>query len=150
MEFRNDTEDAIQIGVRSNKISSISDYSLPSNYHEGELRIHNRINNTAIGIIIASFATIISAFIYMIVTKDIQIGGITTIAGTISEIISGVLFWYVTKASDDKWKYFNALNEEEEEKRLLSEIESLSNEKFKEKMIEKMVNTYCENKKQGK
>lgn len=120
--------------------------TLQGNYHEDELKIHNRINNTAIGIIISGFVIIVIAFIYMIITKEIEVGVITTIAGMMSEFISGIMFWYVTKSSDDKWKYFKILNESEEEERLLHEIENSQNIKFREKMLEKLVDTHCHNK----
>lgn len=146
MALNSDTVAFIDTNSRKSNVSTSTRGSLPSNYHEGELKIHNRINNTAIGIIIAGFLTIFSSFLYMVFTKDIRVGGITTLAGVFSEAVSGILFWYVTKASDDKWKYFRALNEDEEEKRLLLEIDKLSNEKFREKMVERLVDTYCKSK----
>nr|DAE62258.1 MAG TPA: hypothetical protein [Caudoviricetes sp.] len=145
MEIVNSSSGTLSASRKESTISVSAEGSLPSNYHQDELRIHNRINNTAIGIIIAGIGTILAAFVYMVFTGNMQIGIITTIAGTISEAISGLLFWYVTKASDDKWKYFRTLNAEEEEKRLLKMINEVPNEKFKEKMIEKLVCTYCEN-----
>lgn len=145
MEIVSSSSGTLSVSQKESIISVSSEGSLPGNYHEDELKIHNRINNTAIGIVIVGIGTILAAFGYMIFTGNIQIGIITTIAGVISELISGLLFWYVTKASDDKWKYFRALNADEEEQRLLKVIEKSPNEKFKEKMIEKLVSTYCEN-----
>lgn len=129
-----------------NTLVKSSKGTLQGSYHEDELKIHNRINNTAIGIIISGFAIIVFAFIYMIITKDIKVGIITTIAGVISEFISGIMFWYVTKSSDDKWKYFKILNENEEEETLLHEIDKSQNEEFREKMLQKLVDTHCDNK----
>lgn len=119
--------------------------TLKGQYHEDELKIHNRINNTAIGIIIAGFVLIAGAFIYMICTGNNEIGKIGTIAGIITEFISGLLFWFVTKTSDDKWKYFNALSDAEKEERIIKLINSQSSNEFKQRMIEKIVNTYCQN-----
>ena len=119
--------------------------TLNGQYHTGELKIHNRINNTAIGIIIAGFLLIAGAFIYMICTGNDEIGKISTIAGVVTEFVSGVLFWFVTKTSEDKWKYFNALSDAEKEERIMQLVNSQSSDEFKQEMIRKIVNTYCQN-----
>ncbi len=142
--------DVAYTSSKQNILEKSSNATLPGNYHTDELKIHNRINNTAIGIIILSFAVIVFSFIYMSITKDIKVGAITTIAGVISEFISGIMFWYVTKSSDDKWKYFKILNTNEEEERLLQEIGRSQNIKFKEKMLEKLIDTHCKNKQADK
>ena len=147
MEVKNNTSAFMDTPSVTSEVYTSASGTLPGKYHQDELTMHSRINNTAIGIIIAGFATIIIAFVYMVKTGNTNIGIITTIAGVVSEFISSLLFRYVTKASDDKWKYFATLGEDEEEKRLLRVINSSPNPKFQEKMIEKLVNTYCENRK---
>lgn len=146
MEAKNDTSAFMNTLSVTSKICNSDRGTLPGKYHQDELRIHSRINNTAIIIIGVGFLLICAAFIYMIITKNVSIGVVTTFGGVATEYISSLLFRYVTKASDDKWKYFSALGEDEEEKRLLEIINTSSNPKFQEKMIEKLVNTYCENK----
>lgn len=143
MSLTNDYNKAYFHQTEGNRLTENSDGTWQGNYHEGELKIHNRINNTAIIVIILGFVIIFCAFIYMIFTQNIDVGIVATGAGIITETISGVLFWYVSKASKDKWKYFNILNDNEEEERLLTEIRNMPNVKFKEKMLEKLVDAHC-------
>ena len=128
-------------------VSNTDSGTLRGQYHAEELKIHNRINNIAIGIIMAGFVLIFYSIHQMIITGNSDIGLIGGVAGIITEAISGVLFWFVTKASDDKWKYFGELSETDEEQRVVALINSSENSDFRDKMIEKLVDAYCENKK---
>lgn len=149
MEVKNNTPAFMNTPPVTSNIHISNRGTLPGKYHQDEIQMHSMINKTAIVIISVGFALICGAFIYMIFTKNIIAGAVTTFGGVVTEYISSLLFKYVTKTSDDKWKYFSALGEDKEEKRLLEVINSSSNQKFQEKMIEKLVDTYCENKKKG-
>lgn len=134
--------------IKPNKVfQNKNSGTLQVHYHVDELTIHKRINDIASGIIIISFIVIIASIVYMCITGNIQIGLISTTAGILSEAISGILFSFVTKAGEDKWKYFGVLSETEEEARIVDLINSSENSEFRDKMVEKLVDAYCENKK---
>lgn len=131
-------------------LSSKQDFSLNSQYHFDELKIHNRINNTAIVLIIAGFTVIFGSIIYTIFTNNLAEGLLGVISGIVVDAISSVLFWFVTKSSEDKWKYFGALSEDNEENKIIDLIKTPKTTEFQEKMIEKLVDTYCESRKRKK
>lgn len=145
MQISSDADVAVSQEQTPTRLKNEDIGTIPVAYHQGELSIHNRINNVAIGIIIAGFALIFSSVIYMTITKNTEVGMISAISGVITEVISAVLFWMVTKTSEDKWKYFRALSDTEERDKIIELINGSSDLKFKQKMIDKLVCTYCEN-----
>ena len=113
-----------------------------SNYHTNEISQNNKIINTAIGIIITGTLTIVSS-IFIATFKNFNAGLLTAISGILVDFISGTIFWMVTKSNDSKMKYFNSISSEEERNKIISLIESTKDEKTKNKLTEKLVDSYC-------
>ncbi len=113
-----------------------------TNYHTNEISQNNKIINTAIGIIILGTLTIICS-IFIATFKDFNAGLLTAISGILVDFISGTIFWMVTKSNDSKMKYFNSISSEEERNKLISLIESIKDEKSKNKLTEKLIDAYC-------
>ena len=112
------------------------------NYHINELVQNNKIINTAIGIIIAGTATIITS-IFIAIFKSIDIATLTDISGVLVDSISATIFWLVTKSNDIKMNYFLSISSEEERSKLIRLIQSSTDTQFQNKMIERLVDSYC-------
>lgn len=115
---------------------------LINNYHYDEINQNNKIINTAIGVIIIGTLTIVAS-IFIATFKNFNAGLLTTIAGILIDFISSSIFYMVTKSNDNKLKYFNSISAEEERNKIILLIETAKDEKVKNKLIEKIVNSYC-------
>ncbi len=145
--FTNDSSLILASQESSIKHNSLNT-KLISNYHINEINQNNKIINTAIGIIIIGTLTIVSS-IFIATFKNFNAGLLTSISGVLVDSISGTIFWMVTKSNDNKMKYFNSISSEEERNKIISLIEDIKDEKSKNKLIEKLVDSYC-NKKEDK
>ncbi|QEH70498.1 TRADD-N-associated membrane domain-containing protein [Cellulosilyticum sp. WCF-2] len=132
--------------TNSNKSFSIQNNSLNTaiwgKYHNNELIQNNKIINTAIGVIIAGTTTIVIS-IFIAIFKSLDIALITAISGVLVDFISATIFWLVTKSNDSKMKYFLSISNEEERNNLIRLIQLSTDIKFQNKMIERLVNSYC-------
>lgn len=120
--------------------------TLTNAYHLSEIKQNEAIIKTAKGIIWAGFAVIAIGVIFSFIGKtDAAI--VTTASGVITEFISGIMFAFVTMSNKSKLKYFEQLSITEEGEKHMKMILSLDNKKAQEKLIEKMVQNYCERRK---
>ena len=111
-------------------------------YHMSEIQQNSTIVQTAKWIIWAGFGVICLGIIFALFGK-IDVAVLTAISGIMTEIISGVVFAFVSQSSKSKLQYFAQLSMVEEGDKLLAVIETLDKE-AKENQVEKMVENYCQ------
>lgn len=111
-------------------------------YHMSEIQQNSTIVQTAKWIIWAGFGVICLGIIFALFSK-IDVAVLTAISGIMTEIISGVVFAFVSQSSKSKLQYFAQLSMVEEGDKLLAVIETLDKE-AKENQVEKMVENYCQ------
>ena len=111
-------------------------------YHISEIQQNSSIVQTAKWIIWAGFGVICLGVIFALFGK-INAAVLTAVSGIITEIISGVVFAFVSQSGKSKLQYFAQLSMVEEGDKLLAIIETLDKE-AKEKQVEKMVDNYCQ------
>ena len=111
-------------------------------YHMSEIQQNTAIVQTAKRIIWAGFAVIGLGIIFALFGK-IDVALLTTISGLITEVISGVVFAFVSQSSKSKLQYFTQLSMVEEGDKILAVIQTLD-DSAREKQIEKIVANYCE------
>lgn len=121
-------------------------FTLTNAYHVSEIKQNDEIMKTAKRIIWAGFIVIAFGAIIAIIGKT-EAAIITTVAGVITEFISGVIFAFVTMSNKSKLEYFKQLSITEEGEQHMQIIMSMDNKKAQEKMIDKMVSNYCERRK---
>lgn len=129
---------SIEASIKYNSLNT----QLITNYHTSEISQNNKIINTAIGIIITGTGLVVVS-LAVAIFKNFNVGLLTTSAGILVDVISGTIFWMVTKSNDSKLKYFNSISSEEERNKIIFLIESTKDEKAKNKLIEKLVDSYC-------
>lgn len=129
---------SIEASIKYNSLNT----QLITNYHTSEISQNNKIINTAIGIIITGTGLVVVS-LAVAIFKNFNVGLLTTSAGILVDVISGTIFWMVTKSNDSKLKYFNSISSEEERNKIIFFIESTKDEKAKNKLIEKLVDSYC-------
>lgn len=122
-----------------------NELTIASAYHLSEINQNEDIIKTAKRIIWAGFGLIAFGVIFTLFGKA-EVTLITSISGLITEIISGVVFAFVTQSSKSKLQYFNQLSLDEEGNKLIQVIETLDKD-AKEKLLEKLVESYCERRK---
>ncbi len=110
-------------------------------YHMNEIQQNNAIISTARGIIWAGFGVICIGVIFALLGK-VDAALLTTISGLITETISGTVFAFVSQSDKNKLQYFKHLSMTEEGDKIIKVIDTLDKD-AKEKMIEKIVDNYC-------
>lgn len=116
--------------------------ALRTRYHLSEIDQNKRIISTAIGIIIAGFVIICVGVVVSFFGK-ISSALITCISGVIVDAIAGTIFWMVGKSTESKLNYFSKLSNDEEREKLIELIYNERSDRFREKMIEKLIDRYC-------
>ena len=116
-------------------------------YHMSEIQQNNAIINTARWIIWAGFGVICLGAVFSLFGKA-NAALLTTISGLITETISGVVFAFVSQSGKSKLQYFNQLSMAEEGDKLIKVIETLDKD-VKERMIEKIIDNYCDRRQHG-
>lgn len=116
--------------------------TLKAQYHMSEISQNEKIVNTAIRVIYIGIG-IIAIGVILAFTVKLNVGILTCIFGGITEFISGGILWMVGKSVDEKLNYFSKLTKADERDKLLEVINSSPNVKFREKMIERLVENHC-------
>lgn len=128
------------------KITENATLTLTNAYHLSEIKQNETIINTAKKVIWVGIGIITIGIIFALVGK-VDVAILTTVSGIITEFISGIMFAFVTMSNKSKLKYFEQLTISEEGEKHMKMILSLDNKKAQEKLIEKMVENYCERRK---
>jgi len=132
--------------VQANKpeLNLLRDPEIPlkAQYHGSEINNHNKIVGAMTKMLWAGFI-VLAIGIFFMYKGNLDSGKITLVCGVVIEFITGGVFAMAEFSSKSKQEYYNKLSREEEQKRLLNEINKCSNEKAREKLLEKMVDNYC-------
>ena len=137
----------------SNKISSppnlnVSDTDglmLYSQYHANEIEQNKKIYDVARRVVWAGFGVMLLGIVlsfFSLVTPAI----ITTAAGIITEVISGVIFAFLLQSNKNKMDFYKQLAFDEECKRYIRVVQSLNDEQQKE-LLSKLIDNYCKRRK---
>ena len=119
---------------------------LTSAYHMSEITQNETIIKTARGIIWCGFVVMCIGILLVFFGK-ISEAIITSASGLIADFISAIIFAFVTKSNESKLKYFEQLSNTAECDKLMQMISKLENKKAQEKLLDKMVTSYCERRK---
>lgn len=125
------------------KVSNQSNpLTITNAYHLSEIEQNNTITHTAKRIIWGGFIIICLGIIFALFGK-VDVSIITTISGIITEIISAIVFTFVTLSNKSKLQYFKQLSMDDERDQYLKIIASMDKE-GKEKLLGQLINSYCE------
>lgn len=111
-------------------------------YHWSEIQQNDSIIDVSKKIIWAGFIVICLGILFALFGK-IDVSIITSVSGIITEVISAVVFAFVTQSNKSKLQYFKQLALSEERDKYLEFLQSFDKE-AKEKLLEKMIDNYCE------
>ena len=111
-------------------------------YHESEINQNRDIVKIATRIIWAGFVVMCLGIICALCEKT-TLAILTSISGLITEMISGVVFSFVSYSSKSKKEYFAQLSIVEECDKILALINTLD-EDAKKQQVDKMVENYCQ------
>lgn len=125
------------------KVSNQSNpLTITNAYHLSEIEQNNTITHTAKRIIWGGFIIICVGIIFALFGK-VDVSIITTISGIVTEIISAIVFTFVTLSNKSKLQYFKQLSMDDERDQYLKIIASMDKE-GKEKLLGQLINSYCE------
>ena len=127
-----------EINVARSHISS----SLTFRYHMSEIYQNDDIVRTAKRIIWAGFVVMCLGIICALFEKT-SLAILTSISGLVTEMISGVVFSFVSYSSKSKKEYFAQLSIVEEHDKILALINTLD-EDAKKQQVDKIVENYCQ------
>lgn len=110
-------------------------------YHEQEINMNKTIVNNAIAMIWVGIIAIITfTFLYVFgITDNI----FTVFSGVFIDFFSATILYLVNNSTKTKNEYFKEYVKENSEKRLIALVQNCSDEKFREKEIDKLINNYC-------
>lgn len=126
----------LKISNRSNELT------IESAYHLSEIEQNKIITMTAKKIIWCGFIVICVGIIFALFGK-VDVSIITTASGIITEVISAVVFAFVTQSNKSKLKYFKQLSLSDERDKYLAIIASMDKE-GKETLLSQLINNFCE------
>lgn len=113
-----------------------------NSYHKEELLMNKAIIINAIIMIWFGIITIIGCiFVYILgLTNNIYI----TLSGVFIDFFSGTILYLVNNSTKTKNEYFKESAKVDSEKRIIELINSCTDEKFKQKQIDKITDWYCQ------
>lgn len=135
LSFYKDHED-LKVSNQSNQLT------IANAYHLSEIEQNNIITMTAKKIIWGGFIVICVGIVFALLGK-VDVSIITTISGIITEVISAIVFAFVTLSNKSKLQYFKQLSMDDERDQYLTIIASMDKE-GKEKLLGELINSYCE------
>lgn len=110
-------------------------------YHKEEIELNKMIVKNAIHMIWVGIILIITSFIvYVCKLTDTLVAG--TICGCFIDLFSGTILYLFNKSNENKQSYFKDLSNNEKEEKIIGLVESMKDEKIKEKLIENLINEH--------
>lgn len=137
-------ETNMSIASPNPSLKQSNQHSMSARYHDSEIQNNTKIVNTAIGLVIAGMIVLVGGIALAIFEKTTS-GIVSSVAGILVNFISAYIFKLISISNESKQKYYNQLARGEEMERILLAIDTCKTEKSKEKMIEKIVDSFCKN-----
>ena len=132
----------IDLKITNNK------YSLKSRYHNSEIDQNEGAYKVVKLILVGGFLVIVAG-IALSYYGNLETGILSSIAGVLTELISGTVMVFFNMTGKSKQKYFNQLSLDEERQLYISLIERTDlSEENKMELINKLIDSYCQRSKQ--
>lgn len=126
------------------KISRNNKYSLKSRYHNSEINQNEGAYKVVKGILIGGFVIIVVG-VFLSFLGKLETGILSSIAGILTEAVSGTVMVFFHMTGKSKQEYFKQLSLDEERQSYILIIESAGlSENNKMELLNKLVDSYCQ------
>lgn len=127
----------IDLKITSNK------YSLKSRYHNSEIDQNEGAYKVVKFVLVGGFLIIVAGII-LSYYGNLKTGILSSVAGVLTELISGTVMIFFNMTGKSKQNYFNQLSLDEERQSYISLIERTDlREENKMKLLNKLLDSYC-------
>ncbi len=118
-------------------------FSLKSRYHNSKIDQNEGAYKVVKLILVGGFLAIVAGIV-LSYCGNLESGILSSIAGVLTELISGTVMVFFNMTGKIKQKYFNQLSLDEESQLYISLIERTDlSEENKMKLLNKLIDSYC-------
>lgn len=139
------SEENVIIDKQWLNVTENSGLTIYAQYHQSEIEQNKKIYNTARHVIWVGFGVIVLGIVLAMFGQTTT-AILTTIAGCVSQFISGIVMAFLTHSSKSKLEYYKQLSYDEECNKYIKTIMQLSDDK-KTGLLTKLIDNYCKRRK---